>query len=77
MPLHLANKNSRTKAICDAAKARNIIVFTIGFEAPSDGQAVLRDCASSIAHYFDVNGLEITDSFASIASSIRKLRLTQ
>jgi Flp pilus assembly protein TadG len=70
-------KNSRTKAICDAAKARNIIVFTIGFEAPSDGQAVLRDCASSIAHYFDVDGLEIADAFASIASSIRKLRLTQ
>ena len=72
-----STKNTRTKSICDAAKAQGIIVYTIGFEAPSGGQAVLQDCASSDAHYFDVNGLEISDAFASIATSIRQLRLTQ
>ncbi|MEL0436128.1 Tad domain-containing protein [Phycobacter sp. K97] len=72
-----ATKNTRTRAICQAAKDQGIIVFTIGFEAPSDGVAVLQDCASSDAHYFDVNGLEISDAFASIATSIRQLRLTQ
>jgi len=72
-----STKNTRTKSICDAAKAQEIIVFTIGFEAPSSGEAVLSDCASSPAHFFDVDGLEINDAFASIASSIRKLRLTQ
>ncbi|WP_238704918.1 TadE/TadG family type IV pilus assembly protein [Parasedimentitalea marina] len=72
-----STKNSRTNNICDAAKAAGIIVYTIGFEAPSGGQAVLQDCASSDAHYFDVSGLEITDAFASIATSIRQLRLTQ
>ncbi|MDX2483644.1 MAG: pilus assembly protein [Pseudodonghicola sp.] len=70
-------KDTRTKAICDAAKAQDIMVFTIGFEAPSNGLAVLEDCASSSSHFFDVDGLEISDAFASIASSIRKLRLTQ
>lgn len=70
-------KNSRTKAICDAAKAQDIIVFTIGFEAPSSGQAVLKDCASSDSHYFDVEGLEIQDAFDAIASSIAQLKLTQ
>lgn len=70
-------KNARTKAVCDAAKAEGIMVFTIGFEAPSGGLAVLKDCASSDSHFFDVDGLEISDAFASIASSIRKLRLTQ
>ena len=70
-------KDARTKAICDTAKDEQIIVFTIGFEAPRGGRAVLKDCASSDAHYFDVQGLAITDAFASIASSIRKLRLTQ
>lgn len=70
-------KNARTKAICDAAKAQDIIVFTIGFEAPSSGLAVLQDCASSPSHFFDVNGLEIADAFSAIASSIRQLRLTQ
>lgn len=70
-------KDIRTKAICDAAKEDDIVVFTIGFEAPESGQTVLEDCASSISHYFDVDGLEITDAFAAIASSIRQLRLTQ
>ena len=41
------------------------------------GKAVIKDCASSDSHFFDVNGLEISDAFSSIASSIRKLRLTQ
>lgn len=72
-----STKNARTKSICDAAKDQGIIVFTIGFEAPSSGQAVLKDCASSVSHYFDVDGLEIAEAFKSIASSIRKLRLTQ
>ncbi len=72
-----ATKDARTQNICNAAKDQGIIVFTIGFEAPPRGESVLRDCASSINHYFDVDGLELNDAFASIASSIRKLRLTQ
>ena len=72
-----STKNARTRSVCEAAKAKGIVVYTIGFEAPSNGVAVLRDCASSDAHYFDVDGLEIKDAFASIATSIRQLRLTQ
>ena len=72
-----STKNARTKAICDAAKGQGIIVYTIGFEAPSNGRAVLRDCASTDAHFYDVDGLEIKEAFKSIATSIRQLRLTQ
>lgn len=72
-----STKDNRTSDICDAAKDANIIVFTIGFEAPSHGDDVLEDCASSPAHFFDVQGLQIDQAFSSIASSIRKLRLTQ
>ncbi|MHA6262468.1 pilus assembly protein TadG-related protein [Arenibacterium sp. CAU 1754] len=72
-----STKNNRAFDICDAAKDEDIIVFTIGFEAPSAGKYVLRNCASSDSHYYDVKGLEISEAFASIASSIRKLRLTQ
>ncbi len=70
-------KNTRTRQICDAAKDAGIVVFTIGFEAPSDGLAVLQNCASSLSHYFDVQGLEIADAFTSIAYEITQLRLTQ
>lgn len=72
-----STKNTRLNQVCNAAKDAGIIVYTIGFEAPSSGQLVLESCASSDAHYFDVDGVEITDAFAAIASSISKLRLTQ
>jgi hypothetical protein len=37
----------------------------------------MRYCASSDAHYYDVEGVEITDAFASIARTINQLRLIQ
>ena len=71
------NKDKWTSYICDAAKDAGIIIFTIGFEAPWRGQELLQNCASSDGHYFDVDGIEISDAFASIASSVSKLRLIQ
>lgn len=74
-------KNSRTERICDVAKDNNIIVFAIGFDAPSGGADILKYCASSDAHFFEVkrdaDGEKIRIAFSSIASSIRKLKLTQ
>lgn len=74
-------KNDRTERICDVAKGNNIIVFTIGFDAPSGGADMLKYCSSSDAHFFEVkrdaDGEKIRIAFSSIASSIRKLRLTQ
>jgi len=49
----------------------------IGFEARQRDLDVLESCASSPNHFLDVDVLEIKDAFVSIASSIRKLRLTQ
>ncbi len=74
-------KNDRTERICDIAKDNNIIVFTIGFDAPGRGADILRYCSSSDSHFFEVksdsDGEKLRIAFDSIASSIRKLRLTQ
>ncbi|MFT5342881.1 MAG: Flp pilus assembly protein TadG [Paracoccaceae bacterium] len=70
-------KNARTHAICEAAKNNSVLIYTIAFEAPSDGEVVLKDCASSASHFFSVSGVEIVHAFDAIASSIRQLRLTQ
>jgi Flp pilus assembly protein TadG len=70
-------KNARTKSICDAAKNKSVLIYTIAFEAPSEGEVVLKDCASSVSHFFSVDGVEIVNAFDAIASSIRQLRLTQ
>jgi len=69
--------DNNLRDICDAANAQNILVFSIGFEAPAGGQAVMEYCASSPAHYYDVQGIEISDAFASIARTINQLRLIQ
>lgn len=70
-----STKNSRLDAICDAAKANQITIFTIGFEVTNASGQVLEDCASSAAHYFDVDGSDLVDAFAAIARQITLLKL--
>ncbi|MCK0150702.1 Tad domain-containing protein [Marivita sp. S6314] len=69
--------DARLSTICQAARDQDITIFAIGFEAPTRGQDAMRDCASSPAHYFAVDGLEISDAFQQIARTINQLRLTQ
>lgn len=70
-------KNARLEDICNAAKNQGILIFTIGFEVSTSSASVLQNCASSPAHYFDVDGLELTTAFHSVAREISKLRLVQ
>jgi hypothetical protein len=70
-----ADNNLRN--ICDAANDQGILVFAIGFEAPAGGQAVMQYCATSPSQYYDVQGIEISDAFDSIARTINSLRLIQ
>ena len=72
-----ATKDSRLLDICTAAKDSGVIIFAIGFEAPAAGEQVMQSCASSSAHYYDVDGLEIADAFTAIATKITELRLVQ
>jgi hypothetical protein len=63
--------------ICAAARAKNIVIWSIGFEVSNHGANVMRDCASSPSHFFRVEGVEITEAFSAIARQINQLRLTQ
>lgn len=67
----------RLRQMCDVAHAQGITVFTISFEAPTRGREVMQYCASSDAHYYDVEGIDISNAFASIAQTINQLRLIQ
>ncbi|MFD0979618.1 TadE/TadG family type IV pilus assembly protein [Tropicimonas aquimaris] len=69
-------KNTRTSEICSAAKAKGVIVFTIGMDTYGQGDATLADCASSASHFYDVESTDISTAFASIARTITQLRLT-
>ncbi|WP_425091074.1 pilus assembly protein TadG-related protein [Tropicimonas sp. S265A] len=64
-----------TKSLCTLLKNQNVQIFTIGFEAPQRGQDLMSACATSPSHYYDVNGVEISEAFSSIANTIQQLRL--
>ncbi|MEM6693357.1 MAG: pilus assembly protein TadG-related protein [Pseudomonadota bacterium] len=70
-------KNNRTRDICTAAKDEGVMIYAIGFEAPQQAENLLRQCASSASHFFDVQGAEISQAFTAIAADINRLRLVQ
>ncbi len=71
-------KDTQAKAICSAAKAKgkDIVIYTIAFQAATAGQTLLKACASSDANYYSISNLDINKAFSGIVNSINKLRLT-
>lgn len=69
--------DNRLQTVCNLAKANNVIIYGVAFEAPTAGQTQIRNCATSDSHYFDVSGVQISTAFRSIASNISQLKLTQ
>ncbi len=75
-----ANGNSAAQAIavCNSMKANGILVYTVGFQAPSDALAILRNCASGPLYYFDAtDGASLTAAFSKIAADLTELRLVR
>ncbi|MEO1397774.1 MAG: pilus assembly protein TadG-related protein [Pseudomonadota bacterium] len=69
-------KNTRTSAICQAARDEGITVFTIGVGTYGQGDATLLDCAGTPANFFDIAADEMDQAFGAIARQINQLRLT-
>jgi hypothetical protein len=77
---HKYNKtlgNTLLSNICDAAKAKRIVIWSIGFEVDDEDVPAMQDCASSPSHFFRVEGVELSEAFRAIARQINQLRLTQ
>lgn len=71
-------KDRRLRQICGVANAAGVVIYSIGMDVDNTNSLnLLKDCASSEAHYFDVQGLEIQTAFDMIAASISMLRLTK
>lgn len=69
--------DAQLSTICGAAKSNGTVIYAIGVEAPQAGLAAMSNCASSPAHYYDVSGAQLEETFASIARTMSVLRLTQ
>ncbi len=72
-----SEKDQRMAAICQAAKAKNILLYTIGFEVSNSNALKLQSCATTSAHFFRVDGVDIADAFAEIAAQLKSLRLVR
>ena len=75
----LAQQNLNTLSICTELKDRNVLIYSIAFQAPSGGASLMQSCASSPSHYFNATVSEITSVFQGITASVQTqaLRLTQ
>ncbi len=73
----IPDMDDQLQAMCQNARGHGTTVFTISFEAPFAGQLQLTQCASSPSHYFNAQGLEISDAFRAIAAQINRLRLVE
>lgn len=69
--------DAQLQQACDLAKANDVTVYGIAFEAPAAGQAQILQCSSSNQHYFNAQGLSIATAFESIANNLTMLKLTQ
>lgn len=63
--------DTRTKKRCNKIKDHGATIFSVAFEAPSGGQALLENCATSEEHYFDAqNSEEFLEAFDLILEQI-------
>lgn len=79
--------NDRTLEICNALKAKGVIIYTIGFgqddtnnfsSATSVNGPLLKACATSEAYYFLApTNAQLQTAFAAIGDSLANLRISQ
>lgn len=67
----------QAKRLCANMKAQSIVVYTVAFQAPTEAQTLLRDCATSANHYFPASSnAELFAAFRTISERLSALRVT-
>ena len=51
-------EDSRTRGACDTAKAAGVEIYTVAFQAPTRGRALLEYCATNENYYYDATNEE-------------------
>ena len=74
------NSTTQAQAICTAAKAKGVIIYTVGFQVGSGSTAetFIKGCATDADHvYLPTSGTLLKDAFSAIGRDITKLRLSK
>jgi len=72
-----AEGDARMQAICGAAKEAGITIFAIGTDIAvgSNEYVQMRNCATTVGHFYSVGAQDLDAAFNSISNTIQKLRL--
>jgi hypothetical protein len=74
------NPFDQAEKLCDAMKAKGIIVYTVGFQVADEGNAadLMEDCASGPEYaYLPASGADLTEAFKAIGRDITRLRISK
>jgi len=70
--------DSRQTKTCAAAKAKGVVIYSIGVGVSAHSKVVLQGCASTSDKYYDVtNAAQLSAVFDAIAGSIQNLRIAK
>ncbi|MAF56844.1 VWA domain-containing protein [Ponticaulis sp.] len=76
---YMSNGNSfdHAQRFCDAMKAEGIVIYTVAFQAPQQGQNILNYCSSGSEYAFNAsNGEQLEEAYQAIATNISDLRIS-
>lgn len=69
----------QTAALCVAMRARDIVIYTVGFQMNPRGRGaqVLNACATSGAAFLPASGADLSEAFKAIGRDITRLRISR
>ena len=75
-----ADPYTQSRALCDAMKARNVVVYTVGLGIASTGQAadLLRYCATGTGNFYMADDAsDLAGAFGAIGRDITQLKISK
>lgn len=70
------SSTEQAEDLCDNIKDAGVVIYSVAFQAPAAGEAVLEYCSSGPEYFFDpTTGEELESSYRAIATSISDLRI--
>jgi len=68
-----SSADTETLDTCTKAKNYGMTIYTVAYQAPANGQALLNSCATSEAHYFEADDAdELATAFSNIGANVAK-----
>ena len=72
------NSTAQASRLCDEIRDAGVLVFSVGFQAPSSVKGTLRDCATTPSYFFDSgSGDELISAYKAIAEELTTHNLVQ